>query len=400
MFGIRHIKLSFFIDFLFKEKSFPGFYNKVFSKISDGVLLNNETVFKKNTSKKVYSISDIPDYFSLETSEELSKLRTLRAPLYNGFYIDLGKYCDLNDYMNNKLGRARKSQLKRYRKRLDLCLTPIYKVYFGGIQKNEYDYIFDSLKNITIRRFEQKEETNFELSYLDKYHEMMFPLIHQKKACIFVIYDKQKPVNISLNFIEGQLLLHWNSCFDIDYYMFNLGHINMVNHLQWCFDHGIKIFDMGRGDFLHKRKYITDSYIYQEHITYHSKSTVITLFAHYRVLVLKLRFTLIKILKKINAQVLYSRYAKVKYQIRNYKNTKKTQKDIVVETVISNLPDSIHLKAVDIDEIAPALIQPLNDFLYNHKEPVNNIKVYQDNSYDKTLYLVGKRKMIKLDLSI
>ncbi|MDO5971141.1 GNAT family N-acetyltransferase [Flavivirga aquimarina] len=397
---MKYIKRSFFLDFTFKEKQFPGFYSKVVNKISNSILFNNKNVSQTDSSENIYSVFDIPNYFSLELSKKSPELKTLTVPLYTGFFINLAKYQDLNDYMSRKLGRGRKSQLKRYKKRLDLCIAPGYKVFFGDFSKNEYDHIFDILKHITIRRFEQKGETNFELPYLEIYREMMYPLVRQKKASIFVIYDKLKPINITLNFIEDQLLLHWNSCYDIDYQMFNLGHVNMVNHLEWCFNHGIKTFDMGRGDFLHKRKYITDNYIYEQHIVYNSKNITPSLFAYYKFFMLRLKFTSIKELKKINAQILYSKYVRLKYQIFNIKKEENTAKNHVMETIVNKLPDFSNLNPIKVNQIDPALIKSVNYFLYNNKESVNDLTVFKDKTNNNVTYLAGKEKKIKLEIAI
>ncbi len=398
MVGIEYIKKSFFLDLFLKDKSFPGFYSNIINGVSKDIHYLNDNIYETNLSRKIYAIFDVPDYLTLKTREKLIGVKTLKTSLYNGFYINLSQYQDLNHYLSSKLGRGRKSQLKRYRKRLDLCIAPEYKIYYGEISKNEYDRIFNNLKTLTIKRFEQKKEDNFELPYLNLYQDIMYPLILQKKANIFVIYDKEKPINITLNFIDNGLLLHWNSCYDIDYQMFNLGHVNMVNHLEWSFNQGIKIFDMGRGDFLHKRKYITNSYIYQEHIVYRSTSLSIALFAHCKYIITKAKFSFIKALKQVNVQKVYSKYAKLKYRILNTKNTNTTNQYKVIETTISKLPDSSNLEPVSLANIDERLIKSINYFLYNNKESINDVTFHQINMNLRELYIIGRKKRTKLEL--
>ena len=64
--------------------------------------------------------------------------------------------------------------------------------------------------------------------------------------------------------------------------MFNLGHINVVNHLEWCFDNNMKLFDMGRGDFFHKRKWVDTPYLYNEHIVYKTHSINAIVYAYFK----------------------------------------------------------------------------------------------------------------------
>ena len=395
MFGVKDINLSFFLDLFFKGKIFPKFY----SKISNNLLFCNHENEDISNSKNIYSIFDIPNYYNLIISKTHNNLKTLKAPLYYGFLINLSKYESLEDYLTNKLGRGRKSQLKRYRIRLDLCISPIYKIYFGEISKKEYDGIFEHLKRLTIKRFEEKKELNYELPYLEVYQKMMYALVLEKKANIFVIYDKQKPINITLNFIENQTLFHWNSCYDIDYQVFNLGHINMVNHLEWSFNNNIKVFDMGRGDFLHKRKYITSNYTYEEHIIYNNNNFITALFAHYKFYKLKLRFALIQRLKKINAQVLYSKYAKFKYKIFRHKTVKPQHEKNTDITIIDNIPDSSKLNLIDLTQINPAIVKTLNYFLHRSKESINMLEIFKDDEVLGTFYISGKKKKAKITIS-
>ncbi|NMH88220.1 GNAT family N-acetyltransferase [Flavivirga algicola] len=394
---MRHIKLSFFLDLFFKNKSLPAFCKKITNT------LLNTTVYETNAKSiskfknKIYYIKDIPDYFLTELDKTNMSLKLLSAPLYQGYLINLTAFSNLEDYLNNKLGRPRKSQLKRYRKRLDLCIAPEYKIFYGDILKEEYQNIFKELILITKRRFSQKEEFNFELPYLKLYQEMMYPLLLKKQAAIFCIYYKKKPINITLNFIDGDTIFHWNSCYNIDYQMFNLGHINMVNHLEWAYENNFKLFDMGRGDFLHKRKYVNESYIYNENIIFSSKSITAYMRVHFRILKLKTRYQLINFLKKINFHKLYGYYAKYKYKIVKSGDIKTTQNKIDVDHNISKIPELEKLRLIDLNNEAYGfLIKPLNYFLHKTQEFVHDVTIYIDLDDDQTFYFKGTKKYQKL----
>lgn len=396
----RHIKSSFFLDLFLKEKSFPPFYKKITNTFLNTDIYNSNTGENYSLDYLTHIIFDIPNYLKPEFYNADS-LKLLEAPLYSGYIIDLTCFNSLEDYLNNHLGRPRKSQLKRYRKRLDLCIAPNYKIYYGDISKNEYNRLFKRLTEITKRRFDQKEELNFELPFLELYQNMMYPMILNKKASIFVIYHDKKPINITLNFIDEDCIFHWNSCYDIDFQMFNLGHINMANHLEWAFNNGFKLFDMSRGDFMHKRKYVNKSYMYQEHIIYNSKSLRTSIIAHFRQLKLKLRYCLIEYLKKINIHLLYGKYAKYKY--RNAKS--KLEKDkpyTIASNYISEIPKSEKLISIDLlnNTEYNFLIKPLNYFIHKSQEYIENVRVFSDLRNTHVFYFEGTKKCLKLTIEI
>lgn len=393
----KHIEFSFFLDIFFKEKGFPPFYKKITNTLlkKDVYEIHNDATLKLNNS--TYSISDIPSYFSPEFTKTAHNLKLLTTPLYSGYLINLSKFRDMEDYLDNKLGKPRKSQLKRYRKRLDKCLSPEYKTFYGDISKEAYHTLFNELVILTERRFAQKEELNFELPYLELYRDMMYPLIIDKKASIFVIYSEMKPINITLNFIDDDSVFHWNSCYDVDYQMFNLGHINMVNHLEWAFKNNFKLFDMGRGDFLHKRKYINESYMYEEHIIYKPKSISGSFFAYSKLLKLKARYTLIQFLKKTNVHLWYRNYVKYKYRIVKSKSSPHINFKINIDKTSSEILNIesltlIHLNNKEHDY----LIKPLNYFLHKSQEHIKKISVYKDLNKEQTFYFKGIKKHQKI----
>lgn len=384
----KHIRVSFFLDLFFKEKSFPNFYKRLTNTFLNNTTFNSKSNLKPSFNYLTYTIYDVPNYLKTEIIKKTS-LKLLTAPLYAGYIINLTCFKDLEDYLNNHLGRPRKSQLKRYRKRLDLCITPNYKIYYGDISKKEYHTIFKQLTLLTERRFAQKQELNFELPYLELYESIMYSMILSKKASIFVIYHDKKPINITLNFIDKGCIFHWNSCYDIDYQMFNLGHINMVNHLEWAFTNGFKLFDMGRGDFLHKRKYVNQNYVYSEQIIYNSKSIVASIISHIKLVKLKFRYGLIKLLKKNNLHLLYGKYAKYKYKIATSKN-KKNKPYTILTNNISEIPNLEKLTPINIsDNDYEYLIKPLNYFLHKSKINIKYIKVLTDLNDEKTFYFKG-----------
>ena len=391
---MKRTRLSFLIDFVLKERAFPGFITKLEQSLSRQLIFQRtKEMHPEFLRKEIYAIYDIPDYYIPEISSSPTDLRTVKVPLYAGYLINLRAFDGLEHYINTVVRKARYSQLRRYRKRLDVCLNPKYEIYYGEIGKETYDSLFNCLKAMIQRRFNQKQEANFELPYLDFYQEIMYPLIQKKKAALFVIYDRNKPINITLNFLYHKTVFHWNSCYDIDYSVFNLGHINMMNHLKWSYEQGFEVFDMGRGDFLHKRKWITDSYLYQEYIVYDRSHLTTSLLAISRAIVLKTRYHLINLLKKMKIHLVYGKYVRFKFNLIHGKENNDQKQKWEVENEPTNTPSLGDMVVLDIEAPENAfLIRPLNYFLHRSQESINDLSVYSDTSNDEAYYFIGKKK--------
>lgn len=396
---MRYKRSSFLIDQILNNEALPACYSKIQNTIAPHVAFENKNKTSPTCNEILISTFDVPSYITPILNNLLGIYNELIAPLYAGYLINLSAYANFQDYINKKIRRARWSQLKRYKKRLDLCLQPTYKIYYGNnLEKNEYDQLFKTLHVITEQRFQQKEEFNFEVPFLELYQQIMYPLIQDKKAAIFVIYHQNKPINITLNFIMGNTFFHWNSCYDVKYAVFNLGHINVVNHLEWCFNNNFKVFDMGRGDFLHKRKWVDTSYVYNEHVVYNKKSVMATLNAYYKTGSIAVRYYSIQALKKIKLQVLYSKFVHLKYRWL----TKKVLNNATASIEINNnatMPNTTNLITINpFDSKYEILTEPLNYFLHRNQERFSDIKVYNEEKRPKCFYFKGLKNTISVQI--
>jgi len=387
-------RFSFFLDLFFKEQSFPFFIQKVKNEYLNTVLYEQQEPLVKTANFSITSVYDFPNYLSLSVAKDQLALEHLTAPLYPGYLADLRTHATADAYILHQVGKARSSKLRRHQNRLDLCLEPTYTMYYGAIDKTEYDRLFTILKQMTALRFRQKNESNFELPYLDYYQDIMFTMVLEKRAAIYVIYDALKPITITLNFLNGKTLLHFNSCFDIDYGMFNLGHLNTIKHLRWCYDHKLYLFDMGRGDFFHKRQWINTTYTYEKYIIYHAKNPLAKLKAKLEEAQTILRHQLIASLKKVNFHLLYGQMRKALYKIRQPKESEKPTYSVLEGHVITNAADLVKIPY----EVAPYthLIFYVNSFLHKNFELKKNCQVYQNRNSENTFIIKGKNNIQQL----
>ncbi len=390
---------QFFLDILFRADNRQAYFDSVLNAFT------GETVYRESidpealANRGTASIVDVPDYLSPGYIGGDKPLRTLKVPLYEGYLVNLTEFEDVEDYLRNHVGKARYSQLRRYKKRLDLCISPRYVAYYGEMDEGEYRFVFECLREFTERRFRQKEEINYELPFLEYYEQVMYQMILEKKALLFVIYDGDQPINITLNFIFGDLMLHWNSCFDVDYGVFNVGHINTMEHFRWCFKNNIRVFDMGRGNFWHKQRLINHTYRYQQHIVCERNFPSVSRAVLQAVGPFS-RYYLIRGLKKVNAQKLYSLYAKYRFRSRfATDDSQKLSTDAAYtqKEVAETLPQPEILRAVCLDDQAYSRLRgPFNQFLHREKISQTEVQVFEKPGPEEAFIFYSPAKVLQI----
>ena len=246
-----------FLKAFLAENSLPPIYDKI--AYHDTILFNKKDT-KPNLKSNLISIQDIPNYLNLDVSKDLKNIKVNSVKTLKGHLIELSIFRDFNDYVTKKFSSKSKSNLNRYQRRLESCFNINYVAYHGSIEKEEYDRIFVVLKKLLVRRFHQKKEKNYELQYLDEFHELCYDLIMQKKANLYIIYNDNEPISIRINMLKDNLAYYIISGYDIDYGKFHLGSIDMFSNIEWCFENNYKIYDLLKGYDYYKQKWATTSY--------------------------------------------------------------------------------------------------------------------------------------------
>ncbi len=386
-----------FLEFLIGLRSDLFFYEGVVNSLTQQVLYKRTAPENRFFKKTLRSLFDVPDFLQMEP-EHGGRVKILKAPLTYGFLIDLRAYEHTEDYLRHTFGKRSRSKLRRYKKRLDQCISPNYRMYYGEMEKEVYDFLFAELETMIKRRFAQKREQSFELPFLPVYQQILYRAILDKKGSMFVIYDGARPINISINFIYGHTLFSCNSCYDIDYSAFSLGNIDMVTHLDWCFEHGLKVFDAGRGDFIHKRKWVNTRYLYQRHIFYDSSSLYLRLQGYLIALKTKAQFWLLRALRKMNLHIVYGALVRLLYR-QDKGQSQKIPPSFVLNQKIE-IPSTEDLTPIDLSEEANAFLRkPLYDFLYTNHESKQAVTVLGHPKHRNKFYFKGKNANASLLLS-
>src|SRR5690606_9401311 len=122
------------------------------------------------------------------------------------------------------------------------------------------------------KRFEQRNDTNHILINWERYKNILFPLINEKKASIFVIYNNESPIQISINFHYGKTFFAHIPAYDVDYAPYGLGNTAVYKQLEWCIENNYEYLDMGNGYLEYKKRWCNYQYDLETHIFYKKTS--------------------------------------------------------------------------------------------------------------------------------
>lgn len=380
---------------LFVRHKIPKLYVNCGKNHTKGI---NYTVDNSNIQHlkgKALLIYDVPSYFKIVTQTKDKNLGIYRIKQYPGYLIDLDPFKDLVHYMLETFRKSSRYKLKKYQKRLETCFNIDYKMYYGNISKDTYDYIFNFFKTLLEKRFSHKQirNNNLDPKEWNFYYDVAYQMILEKKASLFVVYNDDIPIGITLNYLSENILFDAITVFDIDYSKFHLGSVNIMKLIEWCLNNKIRTLDFSKGHFDYKERWSNKVYDFEYHIYYDSSSFVSRGIAF----IVKNFFEFKQIMrdKKINEKL-----HKITFWLKNI--TVNKEKVIAYEfSEIEKDYNREQLKKVDIYELKNNPLKKIVfDFQYLKKESSEDIEVFNVIN-ENTVYLIfGKTSRAKLQLFI
>ncbi len=252
--------------------------NKISSFYTSNVLnYLTKTSFKTNNTlstnyNKVYVVKDIPDYlnFTLQKTNPHTSFKKVKQ--YEGFLINLINYENVEDYISKKLNSRNRKNLNSKKNKLYKNHTISSHIFFGEISKSDYNSTFETFYKLLKNRFNEKRTHNRYLNNWKELQESTFQKILNKQASLHIIYDDLKPISITLNFHNGDVVFSHIQTYNIDYSKYNMGDISMLNHLEWLLNNNIPVFDLSMGKTYYKEKWCNHKYTFIYHIFYNKKS--------------------------------------------------------------------------------------------------------------------------------
>ncbi|MEA1787386.1 GNAT family N-acetyltransferase [Arenibacter sp. GZD96] len=389
----------FFLENFLNKRDLYPFYTKVTNTLSKKVIYDREIPKNMEFRHKTYVLKDVPNYLYAEIPEIYDGLKINRIATYEGFAIDLKQYQNLEDYLKFQLGKTSRSKIRRYQNRLETCFDISYTFYYGEIAQATYDDLLDRLKTMLERRFEEKKEANYELQHWESFHCTMRPLILEKKAFLFVIYDGDKAIDITLNVVYDDMVFSNISSYDVDYAAFSLGTIDMVKHIEWCFDQNFGIIDLLKGYHYYKKRWINCIYTYERHIIYDSNSFVTSCRAKIKTLKVSLFYHFFRWVKKWRLDEPIQKFKTYRYTIKTKTRPLALEPEVMMEPYPPTVPeDRLELISIKSDTYR-FLRKSVYGLAYGSSEKADTIKVFRFLDRTDAYLVAGKHKKVVLKVS-
>ena len=331
---------------------------------------------------KIALIYDVPAYFKCPKIENLSRVSIKRITQYPGYFIALENFTDLTEYFQKQFSKSSRYKLKKYKKRLEHSFNIHSKMFYGQVEKEEYDKLFDSFRELLKKRFTAKQEYNNNLDEKEWqfYKEVAYPLLLEKKAGLFVVFNGNQPIAITLNYFSSQIIFDAITVFDIDYFKFHLGSINIMYLFEWGLSNDYKILDFSKGYFDYKQRWSTHKYNFEYHILYNSSNINAVLIAN----LLGNYFKLKQYIRIKNLNMVFNKSRGLFGGKENADVPPNSNSNFVFEEL-----DSQSYTLKEIDKNNPRLIKLLSEFLYLYQEAQKKVVIYRVLEDDTKLVLKG-----------
>lgn len=389
----KHIKRSpnFFMDF-FVEQRIPEIYAKI--------LFWNETLYtransgsqhQKSQDQKAYSVSLIPEYLDLEVLN--SKTHSLKTkPQTNlGYAIKLTKEFEIESYLKKQL-KSNFRNVKKRQSRLETSYEIDYRFFYGAISEENYLYLMQCLYEMLVRRFDQRQDINEKLKEWKGLLTTTRDKICKKNASLFVIYDHEVPIDISLNYHVKSITFGAISSYDIDYSKFGLGAIEKIKIMEWCLENGYRLLDFGYGDLEYKRIWSNYIYKFNYQVIFNRNSVLSQISARLELVKLQLK----EFLKSKKIDVLYKKIRQ-KLSLRKGGSVNKAKIIDYQKVVLSDSRAFTALESVDyeLENILP-LKSAVNDFIYATREKKSSVRMLRIKNEQNAFLIKGEKEVQKI----
>ncbi|MGB3145912.1 MAG: GNAT family N-acetyltransferase [Maribacter sp.] len=375
-----------FITLLFKKSRYLPIYSNLGSTNTKGITyeLNEDEFFKINS--EICLIYDVPEYLQSQPEPKHEKLGLYRVKQYPGYFIDLKQFNGLNDYLQKTFSKSSRYKLNKYKKRFESCFDVHYKVFTKDINDDEFNFVFQEFRNLLKKRFDTKGLTNNNLNPKEWafYKAVTLPMVREGKAALFVIYDGERPVGVTLNFLSEKMVFDAITVFDIAYSKFHLGSITIIKLVEWAMREKFAIFDFSKGYFDYKERWATNSYSFFYDIYYNKHNPISKSIAF----ALKNFFIGKNMLRNLNVNTAINSFL---FRLKKNDNIDKTESEFQFyePSTTVDLSNEYHL----ITSVWGCTCQKaVFEFQYLNAEHTKDILIYENKNKANEYYIKGKSK--------
>lgn len=272
---------------LFLEHNINSFYESIIlNTLTKEKFTVNNNIF--SDLKNVYIVKDIPDYLKVSLQKTQLNIAFKKVNQYHGFLLKIDNEETAQDYISKNLNSRNRKNLNAKKRKLHNNHNITASVYFGAINKSDYNTLFDAFYGLLKNRFDEKKIHNRYLANWKALQASAYQKIIDKKASLHIIYDGAKPIAITLNFHKSDIVFSHIQAYHIEYSKYNMGDICMLNHLEWLIKNNMRIFDLSMGKTYNKAKWSNHKYTLVYHVFYNKTSILSKIYAKITVQELKL----------------------------------------------------------------------------------------------------------------
>ena len=371
----------------FISHAFMPYYINVGSNTTNGMVyeIDASTPDYKN---KAFMIYDVPSYYNLDY-DVTQKLKVKKIKQLSGFATDLRGFDSIESLIKATFSSGSRKRFKRCFKRLEASCAITYKTVYQSLDSVDYQLLMKQFKALIIKRY---DELGIDVNLIDMwpfFTELVETMIIEKKAALFIIYSYNKPISMSLVFLNKNTLFNAVKAFDSDYYRFNIGHLDITKIMEWSFNNAIEFVDFSKGEYEYKTRWTNIKYHYDCHIIYDRSSLKASVMAIFLARLMAFK----QFLRTKNVNVMYSKF---KFMFKNKGKTIQDRLEAKIEE-ITEIVQPIPNSAIDIEQKNYMHIKRIIlDRLYNTPEPLANIKVYRLENKNESFYVQGEKNNYKI----
>lgn len=373
---------NFYSD-LFERNGMSSQFNKISLRSNGSNITPFLNKYPQNKSF-LFSYSLMPNYLNIDIPEGLIFKKVSQK---QGFGINLKDINTVDGYIKSHGSTNFKKVLFRSINRLESSFNISYKMFFGFMDEPDYRMTMNALEQMISNRFRQRKGRNKDLDNWQKHYSQTLALINQKKASLFVIYNNEKPIEISLNYHLGPIMYSAISSFDLDYAKFSLGNIEIYKQLEWCLLNHITFFDMGYGAFDYKRRWSNTIYDFENYIIGNKFGWLVSCVA----LMATYKYKTFNYLIDKNINDLFYNF------IGNFKKPEK-KLNLLEYTLrpLQTLP-TYHKSLIDMKtDNFPFIRKAAYDFLYTNNEHMDDIKIFESLNTPNLYLIEGKKAIVEI----
>ncbi len=380
-----------FLESIYLLNKLPQFYKSITSDLSKTLHYNN----LKNETPEIKDgytlIKDLPEYINIDTKDLPKHIKQINIEHYKGFAINFDGIANVEDYLKSRFGNSSRYKLRRSIKKLENAFDISYKMFYGDVTREDYDFIFDEFfKMLEIRSIEKGILNNRNIQRKDFYHNLVYPLILEKKASLFVIYNGTQPIDVCLNFHAGSLIFQFIRTYDISFSKFNTGYIDLIKQIEWCLNNNIKLITFGYGSYYWKKRWCNYNYEYNYNIFYNKKSFKSIIKAFLKTNMLRLRH-------RLRESGFIDKFHEVKGNLLNKLKPSK-ELNIIINNV--DFKSTINTaEEIDINTSKYNFIKKhIYDFLFNFNEKEKDIKTFKILNKPNGYLVIGNKNKITISI--